>query len=136
MATDLSIARPEAAPLLLRGQLYRDFAGRSEFIGFLLPQGEATPEAAALIADGITDLRRLISERFNVSGSTFVGDPLTTGAELVFSGRVFIYHRDQLSARQRADLEELFEARTLSLILRGPDYLATQLILDRAGDTR
>jgi hypothetical protein len=56
-----------------------------------------------------------------------IGEPTKTSLEdLTFTGRVYIYHFDDLTPRQVSDLTDIYAAKQESLILRGFEYFVAE----------
>src|SRR5882762_10162646 len=102
---------------------YFDFSAKTWFGAFFLPLGnQSYPVSAALAEDHtkvLGDLRNGAFAKVKVPGDS---SPTDT-EELVFSGRIFIYHEDDFTLRQQADLTDLYKSKWLSLQLRGRDYV-------------
>lgn len=60
-------------------------------------------------------------------GGGYKGE-MTTLKELVFSGRVFLYHEGFLSIPQKADLIRVYKAKNYDVQFRGPEYLGDQVV--------
>jgi hypothetical protein len=58
-----------------------------------------------------------------VIGGFSTDSRMTSSHELVFSGRIYIYHEDFFSLQQLASLERLYESKGLSVIFRGQSYM-------------
>jgi len=108
-------------------QIYMDIPARTEFIGVYFPHtnAEDTFERCQLFSNyykGILDMKK------PGITSAFVGEEMMSADDLVFSGRVLIYHEDFLSLQQRASLETLYKSKNLSVQFRGPDYLSAKML--------
>lgn len=51
---------------------------------------------------------------------------MTNQDDLVFTGRIYLYHEADLSIQQRASLIQMYRARHLDVQFRGSDYLIMQ----------
>jgi hypothetical protein len=58
------------------------------------------------------------------------GGPSISSRDLVFSGRVYLYHEDEMTLKQKAELGDLFKANGASVIFRGLDYQQTRWLQD------
>lgn len=116
----------------LQGQVYLDFDAGTRFIGFLIPPNVPTYEICVGISNSHEGLLKIFADTLkanNVQGleAGNPGQPQRIPLEsLKSSGRVVLYHEDHLSPRQIADLEDLYKDKQLSVLFRGPDYLAMQ----------
>lgn len=103
-------------------QVYMDFPARSKFIGVYFPH--ASPEETIKKCQIFSDFYQDFMNHMPESSSAFVGEEMMLSKDLVFSGRVFIYHEDLLTLEQRASLETLYKSRGLSVQFRGFSYLS------------
>lgn len=106
---------------------YLDFQGKSKFLGYYVPY---SPVAYG-ICEYLPDLFKISMEELESSAEVKGGFPWdshqTSSRELVFSGRIYIYHENDFTLQQLAALERLYESKGLSVIFRGPAYLSWQL---------
>jgi hypothetical protein len=108
-------------------QIYMDFPARSKFIGVYFPR--TTPDETVKQCELFADyLQGILGMQMPEATSAFVGEEMMSSKDLIFSGRVFIYHEDSLSLEQRASLEVLYKSKNLSVQFRGPDYLAGRIL--------
>jgi hypothetical protein len=59
----------------------------------------------------------------SVKTSGGVVGQMTNQDDLVFTGRIYIYHEGELSIEQRADLIRLYRSKQLDVQFRGTDYM-------------
>ncbi|MFC1524346.1 hypothetical protein ACFL6N_06105 [Thermodesulfobacteriota bacterium] len=99
---------------------YFNFEAQSKFIGFYIPSSPST-------FDLLKDLPK-VYQRFSSKDKVMVegggiGFKPVNNTELIFSGRVFIYHEYPLLEAEKRELYALYEKDDLSPQFRGPDYL-------------
>lgn len=113
-----------ATPITL--QAYFDFPSRSKFIGYFLPSGPHTYGLCEYFAKQSDSTLAGIESLAKVeSGFTGQRERRSTG-DLQFTKQVVIYHEDNFSTRQAADLGDLYKSHGLDLVLRGPEYLSVK----------
>src|SRR5271157_578438 len=103
---------------------FQDHLGRLKFYGFFIP---SSPRSYSLCEYLANNYRNIIQEMESTCAETsckFLGDSATTSSrDLVFSGRIYLYHEDEMSLKQLAELERLFLSNGASIIFRGQAYL-------------
>jgi hypothetical protein len=111
---------------------YLDFPSQSWFGGFFMPSGPSSYAVCAYLADH----HKQALDNFRASiyaQAKYPGDSSPTNTQdLVFSGRIFLYHEDDLSLRQAADLTDLFKTKGVALQLRGHDYAMSRWWRERS----
>jgi hypothetical protein len=119
----------DGTSLRIRRQVYLDFLGKTEFVGYYIPASpsnapdrtfNACIHLANEIRSTIQDLSKIVSTYGDTGGAT-------RSQDLVFSGRVFLYHEEGLTNRQRAAITLAYESKHLDVQFRGPEYLSVQL---------
>jgi hypothetical protein len=107
-------------------QVYLDFPAKTQFVGFYIPASGKTVAASLQLVNGVHDamdwLRKNQTLRAGYRGET------TTLDELVFSGRVFLYHEDFLSITDKANIIKAYKQKHYDVQFRGPEYLDDQII--------
>jgi len=99
------------------------------FLSFLIPHSPDAVTASAAIADFCQEV---LKRKTLTPASEMLGDEVITGDDLVFTGRIWIYHQDDLSVDQRGKLREFFHSKGLRLQMRGQSYaMARQTIRRR-----
>jgi hypothetical protein len=116
--TNFPITAPDGTVVTTEAQLYLDHAGKSTFIGFYVPSTSLTYKACAYLAEHSEIPLGLAS---SVRDGGMVGERTPT-KDLVFTGRVYVYHQDELSYAELASLTQLYESKKLSVHFRGPAY--------------
>lgn len=102
---------------------YLDFQAKSKFIGFYIPSSLYSYRLCESLAD---EYKATIKDFESVGEFKFghvAESNITSSRDLVFSGRIYIYHEDNFSLQQLATLERLYESKGLSVIFRGHAYL-------------
>jgi hypothetical protein len=105
---------------------YLDFQGKSKFMGFYIPQSVNTYDVCVAIADNYkSNMNHLESSgtiRAWISGES----TQTSSHDLIFSGRIYIYHDDFMTLQQLATLESLYQSKGLSVVFRSDAYMQSQ----------
>jgi hypothetical protein len=109
--------------ILIGERIYLDFEGKSKFIGYFIPRGTDSYDICAFMADEYHTTIESLEKNLIIAGRVTEYSQ-TTNRELIFTGRVYIYHEDSFTHQQLADLEKLYKSKELSVIFRGPEYLA------------
>jgi hypothetical protein len=109
-----------------RSKIYFDFTSNTWFGGFYLPSSPASFDVAGDLADAqkkvFEDMMGVLHARMKAPGDSSPTDTM----DLKFSGRIYIYHEDEFTLRQIADLTDLYKSRGISLQLRGRDYMISK----------
>jgi hypothetical protein len=110
--------------LEVRSALYFDmFTSGARFLGFYIPSTPRVLEVCALLAAHATELgNALANGGLSIIAKTPGENPQTV-SDLTYSGKVYLHHDDILTHHQMAEVEEMFKAHKLTVVLRGPDYL-------------
>lgn len=118
-----------APPVNFTAQVYKDLEAQSMFLGIYIPASPFTFSACLGIAH---DYEKILKEAENaVIIYTRPGEHVpNTSRNLKFSGRIYIYHEQELSVREIADLVDIFKSRNLSVQFRGMSY-ASEVFRDR-----
>ncbi len=107
-------------------QNYLDFPAKAEFIGFYVKSSDRSFETCMALADAVENALKDIRQNTRVTA----GDAGGTNSlqDLTFSGRIFLYHEDPLTNKQRASVVLAYDAKHYDVQLRGPEYLGVQVI--------
>ena len=114
-------------------QLYMDFQSKSKFVGYFIPNPGYSPDIIDTTFDICILLSEIYKHTFDISKSVIItgkriGEESTEEKDLIFSGRVFIYHEQELPVERIAELRKLYRSKNLDVQFKGPDYLAFKLI--------
>jgi hypothetical protein len=107
-------------------KMFEDFRSNTEFISVFIPQfsdtrlGDKIGQVIRAIGDEVPAIRQIF--RGVVVGQKVPGGGYTESTTLVFSGRVFIYTMNPLSAVQIGDLVKWYAEKGMDLEIRGTDY--------------
>jgi hypothetical protein len=110
----------------VKPQVDLDFPAKTQFVGFYVSSSTHNYEACLELANAVQQVINSLPKRLKVSGGQ-LGE-LTTLEELMFSGRVYLYHDDFLSITQKAAIIEAYKRQNFDVQFRGPDYLGIQVI--------
>ncbi len=107
-------------------QIFVDFPGRSQFVGFYLPPGTNTYDVCKHLPEVIEPLTKNLATNVKMGAGT-IGGARTTFAEMPSTGRVYVYYEGDLTLPQAGEIDALFSGRKLGLVLRGSDWLQFSL---------
>jgi hypothetical protein len=117
--------------ILVKYSIFFDFNANSKFYSFYIPKSPDSQSfnfSTHLAIEYPTIINRL-SEAVTTSTKD-PGGPLISSSDLVFSGRIYLYHEDEMTLKQKAELEDLFKANGAHIIFRGLDYQQTRWLQD------
>jgi hypothetical protein len=111
---------PEGSRFAVPARIHLDFDSNAMFVCVYLP---SMPDPIAFFR-GLGELvDRLLAKRRNSDVSFGKADePLASGADLKFAGRVFVYAEDDLPPDQLPEIAASLRTRDLYLRFRGPQY--------------
>lgn len=120
VAFNQEIEFPDGLKLeILYNQEFR-FSSHAKFLVLYVPHCGRTISVAQYIADNIKTYIQTGESTFAVGGG---GNEETKADDLVFTGKVFVYHEDSLTLPQRGELDSYYRERGLVLQLRSSDYV-------------
>jgi hypothetical protein len=112
----------------VQAQEYADFAGRSKFVGFYVPESPLAFRVCVRLGNSVPRTLNEIESRVAMSASLDAGETMTSLKQLVFSGRVFIYHEAMLTLKQKSALVDYYKQANLDVQFRGLAYLQSELM--------
>ena len=107
-------------------RMYLDFSSRSKFLGYYIPSSFYAYDLIRIFSDIYTETIKHFDSGAKVKAWYRSDLTQTSQKELVFSGRIYIYHEDMLSLQQLAELERIYKSKNLSVIFRGHSYLISE----------
>jgi len=110
----------------IKAQLYTDFDAKVKFLGFYVPPSGRTYEICLRLVEAVE--ASIQNFQKNIGVSSGYRDERNKLQDLIFSGRVLIYHEDFLSIPEKAAIIQAYSAKHFDVQFRGPDYLADQVI--------
>jgi len=108
----------------ITAKLYFDFMAKSKFMSFYIPRSPHTYQSCYNLVDNYETIMQDIELGGEVLGG--LANEQTSSRELIFSGRIYIYHEDTLSLQQLTTLGGLYQSKGLSVVFRGPGFLIPQ----------
>jgi hypothetical protein len=132
---DLKLIRQSDNTIIhVKRQVYLDFDAKTEFVGFYVPStdpfSDETFKICRTLVEAVQPAIENLTKKVEIGGGYKEVD--TTLKDLVFSGRVFLYHEGSLSIPQKADLINAYKSKNYDVQFRGLDYLGDQIISWRA----
>lgn len=137
----ISISWKDNSTARVIAQEYLDFPAKTKFVRFYVMRpsvmdmlGDKTFHACLTLAvtDPTTKMNAIefAFDRFSKNVGLMGGQigQMNTAAQLTFSGRVLIYHDDDLSILQKADIIKAFSAKNFDVQFMRPEYLHAQLV--------
>jgi hypothetical protein len=119
--------------------VYLDFASKSQFYTFYISntnKSDQTASVAETISSNYSNMADNISSDVLVWAKDPADSESTAGHDLIFTGRIYIYHETEMSIAQRGWLETVFQSKGASVVFRGPDYRTTRWLQERASAER
>jgi hypothetical protein len=128
---DRGIQWKDGFVLPIKRQVYMDFQAKTRFVGFYVPSANQLDSdreynACLDLADDVEQTMIDVGKKQAISAG--YSDEQTSMQELMFSGRVLLYHEDHLSILQKADIIKAYKAKHFDVQFRGPDYLGNKII--------
>ncbi len=122
----------ESVTISISIKLHLDFLTNSKFLSVYVPSSPKSFEFCRGLPDVYESLMSQAvrpSEEFILKGPSEM--PVSSKG-LVFTGQLLIYHEDEYSLRQLAELEEAFKRRNLFPQFRGLEYATTRWLQEEA----
>jgi hypothetical protein len=115
---------PTQDVVMIPEKIYLDFAAKTKFVGYFIPFSTPCPYC---ICEFLSEMPKETIKDFDLKGEVQFGHStevrMTSSKDLIFSGRVYIYHEDNFSLQQLAALERIYESKGLSVLFRSTAYL-------------
>ncbi|HTA24917.1 MAG TPA: hypothetical protein VK763_15395 [Terriglobales bacterium] len=133
MSSTLMLTREkDLVQIPIQRHVYMDFDAKTDFIGFYVPSSDQFSDETFQLCRALIDVVQptILSVKEGKGPQAWGGykGQGTKSADLVFSGRIFIYHEGQLSITQKAALVENYRAKGYDVQFRGMlDYGADQM---------
>jgi hypothetical protein len=102
-------------------QLYLDYSANSKFVGYFIP---TFPDTYQVCKDLSSVDPESVAKGIRTYGG--IAGQTTEQKDLVFTGRVYLYHESELSIEQRASLIQVYRSKHLDVQFRGYDYFVMQ----------
>jgi hypothetical protein len=121
---------PDGSEVKMLEQAYLDFSARAKFAGFYIP---STPQAFALakqLVANVPDVFKQVETSVHIEQGHVAQSQTTSLKDLMFTGRVLIYHETAFTAREQADLEDAYRNAKMALEFVGPSHLSIRLMSD------
>lgn len=121
---DGKIKNKDGTETTIEVQTYSDFLAKAKFLGLFIPHCDLTPrsdktyEICEYFADHYGDALALSNP---VPMAGFLSE-MTKAEDLMFTGRVYVYHEDYLTPEQIVALRALYRKKNLEAWFRGVDY--------------
>jgi hypothetical protein len=109
--------------------LYRDAASRTKFMAFYIPHSALTYNVCVGLADDFKKVMDDMSSNVVIRSKFGSSSSIVEQNELVFSGRIFIFHEAELSLQQRASLDSLYKSKGLGVQFRGNEEMMNHWLL-------
>jgi len=106
----------------IRRTSYLDFPAKASYLGIYIPATPATGEICRYVADNAKNILDDMLKEVAVNFRGQAENRSTNLNDLTFTGRVYIYTEWELTTAQKANLEEYFQVKGLSVEFRSLDY--------------
>lgn len=118
---DILISLENGPQQTVKARFYLDFPEKVRFVGFFIPASDQTFEVSSKLVERVQTAWKDVKKNFSMKaydagGSNSIDD-------LIFSGRVFLYHESALTKKQQAALIDIYASRHLDANFRGGEYL-------------
>jgi hypothetical protein len=112
----------------VKSQEYADFLGKTSFFGFYVSETPYTFRTCERLANEISALFDKIQHDVASETSSDGFETTTSLKNLVFSGRVFVYHETPLTLKEKSELTDYFKNKKLDVQFRGVAYLQQESV--------
>jgi len=122
----------QATTIPISIKLHMDFLTNSKFLSVYVPTSPRSFEfcrGLPEVYEGLLSQAVRPTEEFVMSGPSEM--PVSSKG-LVFTGQILIYHEDDFTLKQQAELEEIFKKKNLFPQLRGVEYASTRWLQEEA----
>jgi hypothetical protein len=125
---EVELTQNDGTKLACEIQLYYDFLSKAKFIGVFIPFhrfdaiGDNAGAAYVVSEYWAHHSSDILSLKSSPAGG-FISGELTKAEDLAFTGRIYIYHENQLTLEQIVALRALYRSQKLEAQFRGVDYL-------------
>jgi hypothetical protein len=128
----IGINEKDGTVLHIRRQAYLDFDAKAKFVGFYIPadnpmSSTETVNVCLLLNHDDAAQKTLNFFAQKAEFSSGYPDQMTNATDLIFSGRILIYHDAYLSYAEKADIIRAYAVNHQDVQFRGPDYLADRI---------
>lgn len=110
-------------------QLYADFPAKIDYMGYYIPVTVKTPRVCIRLANSIKQNQQSLMKHVEAE-MLFPSTPVSL-KDLVFSGRVFIYHEYPMTIAEKAEIIQYFKSQGLSVEFLGIEYLQSEILKRR-----
>lgn len=110
--------------VLIPEKVYLDFAAKTKFVGYFISMSTPSPyDVCKFLSEMPKETIKDFDNIAEVQGGHTTEISMTSSKDLVFSGRVYIYHENNFSLQELASLEQLYKEKESSVLFRGISYL-------------
>jgi hypothetical protein len=118
-------------------RVHSDFGTRSKFVSVYISMPPANfPNATYELCKQIAEDCAKLIERADGGILSMAKDPgdstFEKSSDLLFTGKIYLYHEDFLTLEQYGDLEKLFRSKNMIVQFRGLDYATTRWLQKKA----
>lgn len=130
--SNMAIDWKDGTILHIKRSVYCDYQAGTQFVGFYIPSGnqflnsDKTYRVALKLVNFVNPTMEEL--RKDIGGGEGYRNQITLLKNLKFSGRVFLYHEDELTIVQQGEIIKAYKASNFEVQFRGPDYLMDQVI--------
>lgn len=121
----------DGVAITVRQSVAQEMAGNAKWPSYFVPRSPIAFQTALALASEYMRIMDELLAGVEIT-SSYPGDGThVSNTNLVFSGRVYIYHEDFLEIQQVAALDAAYTRHGARLMLRGPSYASTRNMGDR-----
>jgi hypothetical protein len=121
------IFRPKTI-VQVKTALYFELTSNATFLGFYVPSSPRTVAVCGVLAGRAREIARQMAETGLLVIVRSPGENPQEVRNYGFTGKVYIHHDDALTHQEMGNIEGIFHAHRLEVVLRGPDFLTTAWI--------
>jgi hypothetical protein len=128
---EYTLTLPSNKKIKVKAVLYMDTNSGADFLGFYVPssvkQGQfLTYETCEFLLKQQKDFLHDLRSKYGIETKRLGEANNLSSDNMIFSGMIYIYHEDDLSAQQLSKLIDEFKAKHLTVQFRGRAYVAAQ----------
>lgn len=106
---------------------FRDPHNGAEFLGFYIPATSHTVDITKAALNEYKQIMEALAQPKNIMSIIGKGEHgSNTTSNTRFTGRIFVYHEQLLSAQELKEIDDLAAALDVNVVLRDPSYLSSR----------
>lgn len=135
MSTDstagMGLGRDTPPLLEIKYKVWQDFDTNSKFLSVFVPRSPHSYDVCVALAQACPELVERAGKGIQIKAGRPGDAALADSNDLVFTGKVYVYHEGEFALSQLGKLDELFRSKKLTAQFRGWDYISSQFLLNK-----